>query len=114
MTELPIDFWHGIDLFNKQEFFDCHEVLEDVWRDQTEPERTLTQGIIQIAVALYHAGRANFVGAEKLLTRGLARVEKSLELELPVDVKNLRNDAENSLTRVRMHECPTAFTIRRK
>lgn len=71
-------FKHGIELFNQREFFDCHEVLEEVWKNQPEPERQLTQGIIQIAVAYYHSLRANTAGAIKLLSRGIPRLKPFL------------------------------------
>lgn len=68
-------FTHGVQLFNEQEYFECHEVLEKLWNLQNGPDKQFTQGLIQIAVGLYHLGRQNQVGAHKLLTRGLARVE---------------------------------------
>lgn len=114
MKDLPIDFWHGIDLFNQQDFFNCHEVLEDVWRGQADPERILTQGIIQIAVAFYHAGRANFVGAEKLLIRGLPRIETSLGLDVLVDVRKLLGDANIALESIQACQVPAAILIRHK
>lgn len=71
-------FWHGIDLFNNKQFYDCHEVLEDFWKTEPEPDRQLTQGIIQVAVAYYHALRGNRPGAIKLLNRGLPRIKPFL------------------------------------
>lgn len=68
----------GIELFNAGEFFECHEVLEDLWNEQIDPEKQLTQGILQIAVGYLHLGRDNRVGALKLFTRGLARVQPFL------------------------------------
>jgi uncharacterized protein len=67
-------FATGVQLFNDAEFYECHEVLEALWNRQLEPEKQFTQGVIQIAVGLYHASRGNLVGANKLLPRGLARV----------------------------------------
>jgi uncharacterized protein len=68
-------FAEGLDLFNAQRFYDCHEALEALWNRQQEPEKQFTQGIIQIAVGLYHWGRGNFAGAGKLIPRGLSRVK---------------------------------------
>jgi uncharacterized protein len=110
--QLPPDFYRGVNLFNEQEFFECHEVLEDVWNEQPEPERQLTQGIIQIAVALYHAGRNNFVGAERLLNRGIPRVELSLPLDVNVDVADLLANALAALDAVSQQKQPTLFQIR--
>src|SRR2546428_12668391 len=60
-------YLRGIKLFNSAAFFGAHEVLEDVWRAAPEPERKFLQGVIQVAVALYHHGNGNLVGA--ILTR---------------------------------------------
>lgn len=62
-------FQHGIALFNSAQFFDAHEVLEDVWREAPEPERKFLQGLIQVAVALHHYSRGNQVGCRSLLER---------------------------------------------
>lgn len=63
-------FRHGVELFNAGEFFEAHEVLEDVWRAAPAPEKKFLQGLIQIAVAFVHYQRGNFVGAMSLSARG--------------------------------------------
>ena len=60
---------HGIELFNKGEFFDAHEVLEEVWRAAPSSEKKFLQGLIQVAVALHHYSRGNLIGARSLLKR---------------------------------------------
>lgn len=67
-------FLKGIEQFNEREFFECHEVLEALWKDQQEPEKQLTQGILQIAVGYYHYLRGNHEGTRRLFRRGLPRV----------------------------------------
>src|SRR2546426_10896830 len=62
-------FLRGIKLFNQAEFFEAHEVLEDVWRASPEPQKKFFQGLIQIAVGLHHYGTGNLVGARSLLAR---------------------------------------------
>ena len=64
----------GIDLFNWERFFDCHEVLEAAWLEASGEQRTFLQGLIQIAVAFYHLRRENFVGAGRLLTAGMEKL----------------------------------------
>lgn len=64
----------GIRLFNEREFFDCHEVLEDAWREEHGPLRDLYQGLIKAAVAFYHAERQNFEGATKVMRSGLPQL----------------------------------------
>lgn len=90
MKELPenlkSEFVRGIEQFNSKEFFDCHETLEDVWREYLATDRELIQGIIQIAVAYYHLGRDNSLGAKKLFRRGLPRVKKYGENHFGLDL----------------------------
>jgi len=59
----------GIELFNRAAFFEAHEVLEDVWRAAPPPEKKFLQGLIQVAVALYHHGNGNLAGARSVLRR---------------------------------------------
>ena len=70
-------FHMGIAEFNRQEFYECHETLEEYWQSLTSdvPHKELIQGIIQIAVAFYHLRRNNVKGALKLLLRGNRRLE---------------------------------------
>ncbi|HEY9871771.1 MAG TPA: DUF309 domain-containing protein [Candidatus Obscuribacterales bacterium] len=79
----------GIEEFNRREFFQCHETLEDFWHRQSDAERDLTQGIIQIAVGYYHFLRDNRPGALKLLDRGTRRIQKYLPACWGIDVAAL-------------------------
>jgi predicted metal-dependent hydrolase len=59
----------GIRLFNAREFYDAHEVWEDVWRESSGIEKKFLQGLIQAAVALHHHSTGNVVGACSLMER---------------------------------------------
>jgi uncharacterized protein len=59
----------GIHLFNAREFYDAHEVWEDVWRESEGMEKRFLQGLIQAAVALHHHSTGNIVGACSLMER---------------------------------------------
>ena len=84
----------GIELFNCMEFFECHEVLEELWNQQSLPEKEFTQGLIQIAVGFYHLRRDNFEGANKLLARGTTRVGKFPPNYLGFDLAMFLTDVE--------------------
>jgi predicted metal-dependent hydrolase len=64
-------YQRGIRLFNAREFYDAHEVWEDVWRESRGLEKRFLQGLIQAAVALHHHSTGNVVGACSLMERGL-------------------------------------------
>jgi predicted metal-dependent hydrolase len=56
----------GILFFNEQDFFEAHEVWEDLWSESHGDERRFYQGLIQAAVGLYHFTGGNLGGALKL------------------------------------------------
>jgi predicted metal-dependent hydrolase len=60
----------GIDLFNRGEYFDAHEVWEELWMECPSAERRFFQALIQAAVALHHFERGNHSGAERLYRSG--------------------------------------------
>ena len=61
----------GIEAFNAGEWFDCHEVLEDLWIGAPDRLRPFYQGILQVAVALHHWRGGNHRGALSLCASGV-------------------------------------------
>jgi uncharacterized protein len=66
----------GVELFNRAAFFDAHEALEGAWRAAPAAEKKFFQGLIQVAVALYHHGNGNSVGARSVLRRGFRNLSR--------------------------------------
>src|SRR5678815_4746602 len=56
----------GITLFNDHEFFEAHEVWEDIWHMAFGLKHEFYQGMIQCAVALEHYRRSNPRGVVSL------------------------------------------------
>jgi uncharacterized protein len=56
----------GILFFNEHDFFEAHEVWEDLWSESHGDERRFVQGLIQAAVGLFHFSGGNLGGAVKL------------------------------------------------
>lgn len=79
----------GVAQFNRREFFEQHETLEDLWRMETREVRRLYQGILQIGVAMYHIGRRNHHGAMHMLTRGPGYLRPFTPVCQTVDVADL-------------------------
>lgn len=57
----------GIECFNRGDYFDSHEVWEDLWNETRGPSRDFLKGLIQAAVCLHHLGNGNWHGTTKLL-----------------------------------------------
>src|ERR1700755_36353 len=59
-------YLQGIAYFNACEFFEAHEVWEDLWKSYAGELRLFYKGLIQAAVALHHFGNGNIRGARKV------------------------------------------------
>lgn len=61
-----------------RDFFECHELLEEYWKEETSPERKgLWHGLIQVAVGLYHERRGNLKGAKQMLSSAIQRLSQT-------------------------------------
>jgi uncharacterized protein len=80
----------GIEFFNSAEFYDAHEVLEDVWREEQGPNRLFLQGLIQVAVALHHHSTGNVVGCRSLLKRASRNLSSYPENYFNLNLKPFR------------------------
>jgi len=75
MDDLPAVFWQGVQEFNQGQYYACHDTLEALWMEASDPPKSLYQGFLQVAVALYHLGNKNWQGAVILLGEGISRLQ---------------------------------------
>jgi predicted metal-dependent hydrolase len=95
--EVPELALKGIEEFNKGEFYECHEYLEEAWMQEPRRVRFLYQGILQVGVGFYHLGNRNWRGATGLLRRGTARLKEFEPVTLSIDVARLVRECERCL-----------------
>jgi len=95
---IPQEFWQSIEQFNSGQFYACHDTLEALWIEASEPEKTFYQGILQIAVALYHLENRNWRGAVILLGEGSNRLRRYPSSYGGVDVDELLSQSAVLLT----------------
>ena len=90
---MPADerFTRGLHLFNQGEYFECHEVIEDLWLEtpETDAYRDLYKGVIQAAAAIYQWDRAILTGARGLYRTSIDYLEKYHPAALGLDVEKL-------------------------
>lgn len=68
------EFTRGIEEFNQQKFYACHDTLEAVWVDAPETDKRFYQGVLQVAVGCYHLSNDNLRGAITLLGEAVRRL----------------------------------------
>ena len=89
-------------LFNHKHYFECHELLEDEWRGATGEEKQFLQGLILIAVGMYHAVAGNYPGAVNVLEKGLAKLEQFLPERDGLELDELCEISRRALEKVRL------------
>jgi predicted metal-dependent hydrolase len=92
---MPLDWTQGalregLRCFNSGAFFEAHEHWESVWLAAQEPEKTLLQGLIQVAASFHHFQRGNCAGTISLLRSALRRLDRYPEVFAGIEVAPLR------------------------
>jgi len=90
----------GIDLFNQGSYYKCHDALEEAWRQDETPGRSLYQGILQFGIALYQIQRGNYRGAVKMLLRVRQWLDPLPPVCRGVNVARLRQNIQEVSTAV--------------
>lgn len=75
--------------FNRGDYFECHETLEDVWMIEVGPDRRFYQGILQLSVGFFHLRNRNYLGAASQWSKGYAKLQNFGERHLGVNLKTL-------------------------
>lgn len=87
-------YHEGIALFNDVEFFEAHDVWEELWADHQGPSRKFFQGLIQAAVCLHHFGNGNIRGAKKLYYGCRGYLEPYQPIHMGLDLAAFLNQLE--------------------
>ncbi|AXH98829.1 DUF309 domain-containing protein [Sporosarcina sp. PTS2304] len=111
-------FLHFIVYFNdNQDYFECHEVLEEYWKEQKDfsKQHPLT-GYILMATGLYHWRRGNVTGAAKTMRNALQRFQQMpatySEYKDEVAIDEVIEQLRNALERLESGQDFSAFTLR--
>lgn len=100
-------FAKGIDEFNQQLFFECHETLEEIWLEDHGEDRKFYQGIIQVAAGYFKHQQGVPAGALKLWRTGIEKLEPYGPVCLGIDVAALISAVKQNLEELeRIHPAP--------
>lgn len=98
--QLPPLVLEGIAKFNRGEYYECHDDLEDAWREETRRVRYLYQGILQVGVGFYHRRNGNWKGAVGLIKNGVERLRDFEPETMGVNVEKLVRESEDCLAEI--------------
>ena len=100
-------FEEGKSKYLRGEYFDAHEIWEDLWSNYYLIDRKLIQGLIQLCVSLVHLDNGNLKGAKSLLKKSIEKFSQFEKTDRSINLKLLKEDLitlekeYKSLTRVR-------------
>lgn len=96
-----------------QDYFECHEVLEELWKELKGNKQHILVGYIQIAASMYHWRRGNLPGAIKLMKNAIKIVENSEDTEFTEDINisQLVADCKRVLEMMKRGNSFEKFTI---
>jgi predicted metal-dependent hydrolase len=101
----------GLEAFNSRQFFEAHELWEDVWRETPEPDKRFLQGLIQVAAAFHHHSRANLLGTRKLLQAGLLKLDSFSGVYGGLEIEPLRAAVRDWIAALESGDSPKADQI---
>lgn len=88
------EFEQAIEYFNRQFFFECHDILEEIWLTAPAREKNFYQGILHVAVGYYHFDNDNFKGSFSQLTKARERLNSFLPEYRGVNLEDLVHQSE--------------------
>ena len=114
MTEGPqVDhrFKQAVELFNNGEWYEAHDVIEELWHETADPHRRSLQGVLQVAVAQLHLQRDNRRGATILFGEALGRLKCPGTPDLGLDIQGLCSCVEQRLRSLQQDEDPELCAV---
>ncbi|WP_127588635.1 DUF309 domain-containing protein [Paenibacillus koleovorans] len=85
-----------------RDYFECHEVMEELWME--EGRNPLHQGLLQVAVGLYHHRNGNIGGARKLMDQAIEKLEYYPRDSMGINLGKLVQDARLYLEKLERYE----------
>ncbi len=91
----------GIRLFNAQKYWECHEELEDHWREEPGLVRNVYWAVIQVAAAMIHYRDGNLTGARGLITKAKQKFDRCEQYKMESEMleRNLSWSALKKMVR---------------
>jgi len=90
-------YLYAIDLFNNRYWWECHEVLEDLWVElnRSGSGGIFLQGIIQVAAGLLKESRCRHQPAVRLIEKGVSKLETQAGVFLGINIEKFVNSIQD-------------------
>ncbi|MFQ6605239.1 MAG: DUF309 domain-containing protein [Fidelibacterota bacterium] len=96
---VSLSFEEGLQAFQREEYYEAHEIWEELWSDPALADRRILQGFIQVAVSVFHAYQGNLKGARSMVAKALSKWESAPALwhriSMPEFIQSAQHWAEH-------------------
>jgi predicted metal-dependent hydrolase len=86
----------------KRDYYECHDVMEELWLEERRDR--FYQGLLQVAVGLYHFRWNNIKGSILLFEGAVEKLEPYPDVMGGIDLKKIRDEAGEYLFKLRNYE----------
>ena len=83
-------FFAGLLAYEEKDFFEAHELWEELWSEYYLDDKTFIQGLIQLAVSFVHLGNGNLNGAKSLLNKSADKFSSFSGVHRGINIDNLK------------------------
>ena len=87
-------FLKGMEYYAQREYFESHEVWEELWSDYYLEDRKFVQALIQLSVSFVHLGNNNIKGAKSLLNKSKDKFKEFSGIHRGIKVEKLLTEIE--------------------
>jgi hypothetical protein len=87
-------FKEGMKQYKAMDYFEAHEVWEDLWSNYYLEDRKFVQGLIQLAVSFVHISNGNKIGAKNLLRKCKEKFHEFNGIHRGIQINILLNQIE--------------------
>jgi len=88
----------GISYFNNERFWECHEILEGVWKNCEGDEKFLVQGLILIAAGLVHFQKDEDEICISIFNRALTKLENASGQYHDIDIDKIKKTVSEMIS----------------
>lgn len=87
---------------HKRDYYECHDIMEELWLEEGRDK--FLQGLLQVAVGLYHFRWNNLKGSILLFEGATEKLQPYPDEVGGVKLGKLRKEAEEYLSKLRNYE----------
>ena len=83
-------FFDGLQAYEEKDFFEAHELWEELWSEYYLDDKTFIQGLIQLAISFVHLGNGNLNGAKSLMKKSADKFSSYSGLHRGINIDKLK------------------------